>query len=174
MGEISIGNSISSILYLRERMKDTLQGYDEPLFTALFILDDYHKVKIGSYSLQTFHTRQKYLLMAFQPEILKVLGRIAANHKHESKVRLLENYELELRKLLNHKPTRRSHINVCQHIAGYFKNDWSSSEKEKFNKKLLLYKEGKVGGAVLKKNWPFGPVGWIRNICCNKRISLLF
>ncbi|MGP4069389.1 DUF1722 domain-containing protein [Halobacillus sp. B29] len=155
MGDVSIVSSLPSILCLRERVTDTLHGYDEPLFTKLFILDDYHKVKIGRYSLQTFHARQKYLLMAFQPELLKVLGRIAANHTHESKVRLLEKYELELRKLLNDKPTRSSHINVCQHIAGYFKNDWSSTEKEIFNKQLILYKDGKVGLAMLKKRLAF-------------------
>ncbi|SFF75114.1 Uncharacterized conserved protein YbgA, DUF1722 family [Halobacillus alkaliphilus] len=143
------------IQLVRERSSAIHRGYDERLFTTIFILDDYQKVKMGRYSLQTFHARQKYVLMAFQPELLKELGRIAANHTHESKARLLEDYEFNLRKILNDKPNRGSHVNVCQHIAGYFKNDWSSSEKEIFNKQLVLYKEGKVGLSVLKKRLAF-------------------
>ncbi|MCA1010962.1 DUF1722 domain-containing protein [Halobacillus halophilus] len=155
MSDGILGSSIPSIPCLQKRMRDTLQGYDEPFFTTLFVLDDFHKVILGRYSLQTFHARQKYLLMSFQPELLKVLGKIAANHKHESKAQLLDNYEFNLKKLLKHKPTRGSHVNVCQHIAGYFKNEWSYSEKENFNKQLVLYKEGRVGLAVLKKRLAF-------------------
>ncbi|MGP4076432.1 DUF1722 domain-containing protein [Halobacillus sp. K22] len=165
---------IPSILYLRKKVTDILhQNYYDSLFTKLFILDDFNHVKTRRYSIQTFHARQKYLLMSFHPGLLKKLGSIAANHTHESKDQLLENYEFNLRKLLNNKPTRGSHANVCQHIAGYFKKNWSSSEKAEFNKQLLLYKEGELGLAVIKKDWPFGPVSRTRNIYCNKRISHL-
>ncbi|WP_130806253.1 YbgA family protein [Senegalia massiliensis] len=87
-------------------------------------------------SLVDFHSKNKYLLMAHNPEILKVLGRIVANHDKLNIETILNNYKFNLGKALKNLPRKTNYINALMHIFGYFSNGLSKEEK-KFSLYLL-------------------------------------
>ncbi|MBX0357937.1 DUF523 and DUF1722 domain-containing protein [Halobacillus sp. Nhm2S1] len=114
--------------------------------TKLFTLADFREVKkeAGMNGLQQFHARNKYLFMAYHPGTLKKLGQTVANHDHLDYEHVIENYEPLLHQLLERPAKPTAHVNVCQHIAGYFKKELSKEEKENFQSLLEQYKEEKV------------------------------
>lgn len=87
-------------------------------------------------SLVDFHSKNKYFLMAHNPEILKVLGRIVANHDKLDIETIFKNYKFNLGKALKDLPKKTNYINALMHIFGYFSYELSKQEK-KFSLDLL-------------------------------------
>ncbi|NBI07985.1 YbgA family protein [Senegalia massiliensis] len=87
-------------------------------------------------SLVDFHSKNKYLLMAHNPEILKELGRIVANHDKLDIETIFKNYKFNLGKALKDLPKKTNYINALMHIFGYFSYELSKQEK-KFSLDLL-------------------------------------
>ena len=80
-------------------------------------------------ALVQFHTIHKYLLSAHHPQQYQVLGRLVAQaHQHRPK-ELVHRYGELFMKALALKATVRKHVNVLQHILGYFKNRLGAHEK---------------------------------------------
>lgn len=78
----------------------------------------------------SFHARHKYIFMSHSPALLKAGGKIvAASSKKTIKNDILV-YEPALMNILNLKTTVKKHVNVLQHIMGYFKNELSQDEKQ--------------------------------------------
>ncbi|MFA6619232.1 MAG: DUF523 and DUF1722 domain-containing protein [Candidatus Neomarinimicrobiota bacterium] len=82
----------------------------------------------------SFHTRHKYTFMAHAPALLKTAGKIVAASSKKTINSDILAYEPVLMSIVNLKATVKKHVNVLQHIMGYFKNDLSSDEKQE-----LLY-----------------------------------
>ncbi|MBA2175192.1 DUF523 and DUF1722 domain-containing protein [Halobacillus locisalis] len=126
------------------RMKNfTLRNH---FLTKLFTLASFREVKENPEvkHVQSFHEHNKYLFMAHHPGRAKQMGRILANHDRLSLEEVAHAYEAQLHALLEHPPEPQSHINVCQHIAGYFKKTLSQKEKAGFQSLLEQYKEEKI------------------------------
>jgi uncharacterized protein YbgA (DUF1722 family)/uncharacterized protein YbbK (DUF523 family) len=80
-------------------------------------------------ALVQFHTIHKYLLLAHSPQQCEVLGRLVGQaHQHPPKDLTCQYGELFM-KALAAKATVRKHVNVLQHILGYFKERLGSHEK---------------------------------------------
>jgi len=80
-------------------------------------------------ALVQFHTIHKYLLLAHSPQQNEVLGRLAGQaHQHHPK-ELAYRYGELFMKALAVKATVRKHVNVLQHILGYFKERLGAHEK---------------------------------------------
>ncbi|KHE72540.1 DUF523 and DUF1722 domain-containing protein [Halobacillus sp. BBL2006] len=114
--------------------------------TKLFTLASFRTMKKngGMRDLQAFHSQNKYLFMAYQPGILKQMGRLIANHGHLPFDEVVEYYEERLHRLMEKPAKSSAHVNVCQHMAGYFKRELSSKEKEGFQSLLNQYVDEKV------------------------------
>ncbi len=108
-----------------------------------FVFERFKENKTMS-DLVKFQSVNKYLIMTHSPNHLNKLGNIVANHDRLPISIVLENYHTELKKAFKQKPTRKSHFNTLQHIAGYFSPDLSKSEKRYFQHILENYREGKV------------------------------
>ena len=80
--------------------------------------------------LVDFHTRHKLLLMAHSPTHYQVLGRMVAGSRKEAPEALFDRYEQTLLEALTLKATVKKHVNVLQHILGYFKKELSADEKQ--------------------------------------------
>ncbi len=104
----------------------------EQFFTAVFTLADFRTIKSNfKYkALVYFHSKNKYLFMAYNQTLLKQLGNIVANHQKQPDREVLQEYEATLRKLLHSEPSKQRRVNALQHIYGYFKNDLDTEEKE--------------------------------------------
>jgi uncharacterized protein YbgA (DUF1722 family)/uncharacterized protein YbbK (DUF523 family) len=80
-------------------------------------------------ALVQFHTVHKYLLLAHHPQQYQTLGRLVGQaHQHRPK-ELAHRYGELFMKALAVKATARKHVNVLQHILGYFKERLGAQEK---------------------------------------------
>ena len=105
--------------------------------------------------LVEFQAMNKYLIMTHNQEQLRVLGRIVASNKKIKLSEILIEYENNLRLALQSKPTIKTHSNVLLHIFGFFSNNFSDLEKDKFFELLDNYKNEKITiGSILAEIHP--------------------
>ena len=91
-----------------------------------------------------FHSRHKLLFMAHSPKLYKEMGSFVADFKHLSVDELIEAYQRLLHQAMQEKASVNKHINVLQHLLGYFKNDLSADEKQEFLDLVEAYRQGDV------------------------------
>ena len=94
--------------------------------------------------LVEFQAMNKYLIMARNQDQLRVLGRIVASNKKIKLSEILIDYENNLKLALQSKPTIKTHSNVLLHIFGFFSNNFSDLEKDKFFELLESYKNENI------------------------------
>jgi len=92
--------------------------------------------------LMDFHSRHKLLLMGYNQEAMRRLGRIAASK--EDVASRFDSYSQELRTALRRPPGCRSWNNALMHAMGYFSERLQAKEKEQFLQMLKWYSEGKI------------------------------
>ncbi len=130
----------------------------EHFLTRIYTMAAYDEViKSGTMkALIDFHSHNKYLLMGYNQQKQKILGKIVANHEHLSVMLVLEAYEDTLRKALASPLRHGRNTNMLLHIFGYFKDRLDSDEKAYFLDVLEQYNGKKVPFSVplsLLKSW---------------------
>jgi len=80
--------------------------------------------------LVNFHTCHKLLLLSHSTEIYRQMGQLVARAKEVDEKTLFDQYLLMLMKGLRLKKTAAKHVNVLQHVLGYFKQQLSADEKQ--------------------------------------------
>ncbi|UTR10780.1 DUF523 and DUF1722 domain-containing protein [Evansella sp. LMS18] len=118
----------------------------EHFLIKLFTLSRFRQIKKSSSfkALLDFHTKNKYLFMAYDQVKLKQLGRIIANNKKGEPLQVYESYEKVLYELLEEPPGFTSKINVLHHIMGYFSKELTTEEKAFFLGLVEQYRENQV------------------------------
>ena len=76
-----------------------------------------------------FHTIHKYLLLSHSQPHYQVLGRLVGQAERHRPTELAHRYEELFMKALAVKATVRKHVNVLQHMLGYFKDRLGAQEK---------------------------------------------
>jgi len=116
----------------------------EHWLTKLFILRYFRAIKASDShnELVEFHSRNKLLLMAYNQNLMRKMGRIVANPLRKSFDDVIEEYEELLIHSVNKPPNFTSHINVLMHALGYFKKTLSSQEKVFYLDELEKYRSG--------------------------------
>jgi uncharacterized protein YbgA (DUF1722 family) len=71
--------------------------------------------------LVAFHTAHKLALLAHHPDGYRKLGKVVAEAKGRPIAALAEAYGAQFMASLARPATRGRHLNVLQHMAGYFK-----------------------------------------------------
>lgn len=94
--------------------------------------------------LVEFHSRHKLLLLAHSTEIYRQMGKLVADGKALPAEELFQRYEALLMKGMRLLPTVKKHLNVLQHLLGYFKNQLSSDEKQELLEIFEQYRRGDV------------------------------
>ncbi len=110
---------------------------NDPLIRENFILQiftmkrwrDNLARKPGMGILVGFHTRNKLLIMSHSPKHYRLMGKLVADGKKMPIKELHQQYQLQLMDALKLKTTIKKHLNVLQHVMGYFKKQLSSDEK---------------------------------------------
>jgi uncharacterized protein YbgA (DUF1722 family)/uncharacterized protein YbbK (DUF523 family) len=92
--------------------------------------------------LVKFHTRHKLLIMAHSPEHYRQMGRLVATGKGVAVAELYDRYYELLMTALARRATVRRHVNVLQHVMGYFKKQLSADEKQELVEVISDYKCG--------------------------------
>lgn len=119
----------------------------EHFYTFVFTMADFRETVLKDQNMKSlidFHSRNKYLFMAYSQAALKKLGVIAANHNRNGFSQVSEEYLGQLRTMLMNTPSKSRYINVMLHILGYFKNQLSSDEKAHFLEMLEQYRGSRI------------------------------
>ncbi|MFH1313503.1 MAG: DUF523 and DUF1722 domain-containing protein [Candidatus Eisenbacteria bacterium] len=109
----------------------TNQGIREHFLIRIYAYASFRKVKTQSAMkhLVKFHSDNKLLLMAYNQQALRVMGKIVANPEKLPVDRVLNLYEEQLYRAFATIPRYTSCINVLMHAMGYFSKDLSGKEK---------------------------------------------
>ena len=93
-------------------------------------------------NLVAFHTRNKLLFLSHSRKHYRIMGKLVAQATQLSATELYRRYENLLLEALHLNTTVKKHINVFQHMMGYFKKMLSSDEKQELNEIIANYHEG--------------------------------
>lgn len=118
----------------------------EHFLTSIFVMKSFDEViRINKIrELVDFHSRNKYLLMAYHQSNQKKLGRIVANHENQKTDTVIKEYEDVLKAALKNPLRRGTNINMLMHLLGYFKKELSKEEKAYFLDVIQQYTEKKI------------------------------
>lgn len=94
--------------------------------------------------LVDFHTREKLLLLSHSPSHYRLMGKQVAAGRQQPIDRLYEEYERLFMEALGLKTTPAKHVNVLQHILGYFKKQLGADEKQEMLEVIGAYRRGHV------------------------------
>lgn len=129
----------------------------EHFLTSLFTLADFRKVKKSKSipKLLAFHTRNKFLLMAYNQKELRILGQILANQANNFRI-TADEYEEHLKLALSRMPRYTSNINVLLHAYNHFSKKLNEKEKKYFHHLIEEYQDARIPLSailVLLKDW---------------------
>ncbi|MCF7818948.1 MAG: DUF523 and DUF1722 domain-containing protein, partial [Kiritimatiellales bacterium] len=94
--------------------------------------------------LVAFHAQHKYLLMAHSIPHYRELGRIVADLKGRKLPQIHAEYHACMMDALRLCATAKKHVNVLQHMAGYFKQQLTADEKQELQEIINQYHAGLV------------------------------
>ena len=94
--------------------------------------------------LVCFHEHHKYLLMSHSLPHYRGMGRTVAALKGRRLGLVQKEYLEQLMGALRLRATVSKHVNVLQHLAGYFKKQLNTDEKAELQEMIASYKAGHV------------------------------
>lgn len=125
-----------------------LTNYDirEQFLTKLFALARLREVAASGRMrrLVEFQTAYKLVLMAYDQEEMRALGRIVANPDSRPFGDVVAAYAPRFRKALAAPASRTAHINVLMHALGHFSEKLAGPEKAWFLELLERYRACRV------------------------------
>jgi len=98
----------------------------------------------GAGDLVAFHTAQKFAVLAHSPSHYATLGRLVAAAGRTRLAARLTEYGALLMQALSIRATRARHMNVLQHLAGFFKRQLGPAERAEIADVIRDYRLGLV------------------------------
>ncbi|MBP7017734.1 MAG: DUF523 and DUF1722 domain-containing protein, partial [Smithella sp.] len=95
-------------------------------------------------SLIGFHTKHKLLILAHSTKHYQMMGKLVAAQKNFSAKDIQKQYQDLLLEALKMKATPAKHVNVLQHMMGYFKEQLSADEKKELLELIHAYRDGYI------------------------------
>jgi uncharacterized protein YbgA (DUF1722 family) len=92
--------------------------------------------------LVAFHTAEKFLLLAQDPSRYRVLGRIVAHAKGRPRDEVAAEYRRAYLDAMARVIDRKRHVNVLQHVIGYFRDVLDPEERAEIRDVLEDYRTG--------------------------------
>jgi uncharacterized protein YbgA (DUF1722 family)/uncharacterized protein YbbK (DUF523 family) len=91
--------------------------------------------------LVKFHERHKYIFMSHSISHYRALGGMVADMKAKKLPEIQEEYHQKMMEALRLRATIKKHVNVLQHLAGYFKKNLNADEKQELVETIESYKQ---------------------------------
>ncbi len=116
----------------------------ENFIECVFVFKRWRDLLAGGASaaaLVDFHTRHKLLLLSHSPELYREMGKLVAQAGRLPVGSLSASYQELLMKAMRLHATVRKHVNVLQHLLGYFKRQLSADEKQEALELIDLYRK---------------------------------
>jgi uncharacterized protein YbgA (DUF1722 family)/uncharacterized protein YbbK (DUF523 family) len=95
-------------------------------------------------NLIEFHSAHKLQLMAHSPAHYRELGRLVGECKEVSPAELRRVYQDKFMQGLERPATTRRHVNVLQHISGYFRDRLDDASRRELHQLIADYAAGLV------------------------------
>lgn len=92
----------------------------------------------------TFHSREKYFLLAHSPKHYKELGQLVAAIAQLKPTEFRDRYLALYMEALGVKATTRRHVNALQHIAGHLREHINPEEQKRVHAIIQEYGDGLV------------------------------
>lgn len=89
--------------------------------------------------LVSFHANEKLLLMAHSAD--KALGQLVARAKQVDRKELKQQYQHLFLTAMARRSTVRKHVNVLQHIAGYFRKRLDDTSRQEVHDLIEAYRQ---------------------------------
>ena len=94
--------------------------------------------------LVAFHAAHKFAVLAHSPRDYAELGRLVAGAGPRLAAETLATYGARFMRALAVRATRARHVNVLQHLAGFFKRQITDDERAELAEVLAEYRAGLV------------------------------
>jgi len=120
-------------------------GLRENFIERIFALKRWRKTlgtKNFKKSLIDFHTKHKLLILAHSTKHYQMMGKLVAAQKDFSIRDIQNQYQDLLLESLKIKAAPAKHVNVLQHMMGYFKEQLSADEKNELLDVIHAYRNG--------------------------------
>jgi len=114
----------------------------ENFVERLFAYQRLRKLFSGKWSigrLVAFHTVHKLQLMAHSPADYRRLGKVVAQARDLPRAELRQIYEVGFMSALARQSTPGRNVNVLQHMAGYFRKDLPSGQRQELAEHIEDY-----------------------------------
>ena len=98
--------------------------------------------------LVRFHSEHKLLLLSHSPDGYRAAGRLVAAGRGMPRQELQQRYVEQFMQALAHPATPGRHVNVLQHMAGYFKDRLDPASKRELAGAIDEYRHGLVALVV--------------------------
>ncbi len=95
-------------------------------------------------ALMRFHAANKFLITAHSPKACTAMGRMLAGADTQPMDAVVARYESELLQALKLIATVAKHVNVLQHIMGFFKRELAADEKQELVAVIETYRAGQI------------------------------
>jgi uncharacterized protein YbgA (DUF1722 family) len=116
----------------------------ESFITRVFTYDRWCAMREQSAKpkdLVNFHTAHKMLLQVHNESIYRELGRLVAQAGTMEFETLLDQYEEKMMMGLKTVASRKRHVNVLYHLAGFLKNHLSQDDKQELINAIEEYRQ---------------------------------
>lgn len=122
---------------LRENFIERVFAYDDWMLNVA-------GEKLTKQSLQDFHRRYKFALLAHSEKIYRQLGPMLADMKSEPLEDIADRYIRGFMEAMTQRVSRGAHVNAMNHLLGYLKNDMSAADKTVLLEQIDAYHRGEV------------------------------
>jgi uncharacterized protein YbgA (DUF1722 family)/uncharacterized protein YbbK (DUF523 family) len=95
-------------------------------------------------ALVEFHTAHKLTLLAHSPEVYRALGRLVATASALARTEVQARYEAGFMRGMATLATPRKHVNVLQHMLGYFRKALDDQSRAELADTVADYQRGLV------------------------------
>lgn len=116
----------------------------ENFVERIFVMRRWRALGRGRGALVDFHTRHKLLIMSHSVRAYRELGQLVASLGQRPLDAIRTAYIEKLMSALHLTATRKKHMNVLQHIAGYFKKDLAGNDRQQLAALLASYRNEQV------------------------------
>ncbi len=117
------------------------ENFFERIFAYRRVKDLFANQRWTVGDLVRFHTHEKLFLMSHDNEIYKSLGQLVAAAKKTPRADVEAEYGQSFMRALEEKATVRRHVNVLQHMAGYFRDVGTDEERAELREVIKDYRQ---------------------------------
>lgn len=123
------------------------QGIRESFLARVFAHHHFRTQVLAQPSMKNlvdFHSRYKFLVLAYHPEMYRELGRLVANHEKQPLDALLQDYLKLMMTAMARSASRKKHTNVLMHLQGFLKKSLSTEDKQELTQQIEHYRLGHI------------------------------